>query len=302
MENKVLFKGIYPALISPVDENGKIKVKELRELLRWESSFGVNGYYLCGSTGEGFLLKAEERKKLLETVLEEVGDKLDVIANTGAVDLPTTIELTKHAHNLKADAVSSVPPIYYIYGENEIFDYYKTLAEVAEGTPLLLYVYGSNGSLSIEMIKRLMNIDNVIGLKWTNPNYYAMHQMKNINNGNINVINGPDETLISGLVEGADAGIGTTYNIMPGLFVDLYKNFKSGNIEKAMQIQRAITSVITIMIEHHAIASTKAMLNAIGHNVGQCIKPLRQIDLNERKLIMEQAQKFIDFEQQTLRH
>lgn len=300
MKNNVLFKGIMPALVSPVDENGKVKEKELRDILRWESSFGVHGFYLCGSTGEGFHLTNEARKKILDITLEEVGGKLSVICNTGAVRLEDTLELTKYAHDAGADAVSAVPPIYYLYGEKEVFDYYKTIADTAEGTPFLVYSYGSK-IVSYETVKQYLTIDNIIGLKWTNPDYYTMLKIKMLNGGNVNVINGPDETLICGLAAGADGGIGTTYNVMPGAFVELYNSFRSGNIEHAIKCQHAITSVINIMIDHHAITSTKAILTGLGFDVGQCTKPLRQFDDAEIKQIMDECAQFIDFKTQKLK-
>ncbi|MBQ0125175.1 MAG: dihydrodipicolinate synthase family protein [Clostridiales bacterium] len=299
MENNILFRGIMPALVSPVDENGKIKESAVREIMRWQLSQGVDGFYLSGSTGEGFLLRPEERMKLLETALEEAGSKAKIIVHTGAIDLPTTLELTRHASDAGADAVSSVSPIYFQYGEDEIFNYYKAMADAACGTPLLMYCYGT-GKLSFDMVKRLMSIDNIIGLKWTFQDYYTLIRIKNINGGNINVINGPDESLICGLAAGADAGIGTTYNVMPKLFVELYREFKAGNIENAMKIQKALTSVIEVMLKYQVIAAAKAMLCELGFDAGQCNKPIRQLDSDERVALMREASEFVDFKEQKI--
>lgn len=300
MENKVLFHGILPAMITPVDENGKLKEKVLRDLLRWEIAQGVNGFYLCGSTGEGFLTSPDVRKQMLEITLDETrGKGLSVITHTGAIDLKTTLDLTRHAHEAGADAVSSVPPIYFIYGENEIVDYYRAMADAACGTPLLMYGYGA-AKLSFELVEKILEIENVIGIKWTFPDYYTMLRIKALNGGNVNVINGPDESLICGLAAGADAGIGTTYNVMPKLFCDLYREFKAGNVAAATALQQKISAVITVMIRYHAIAATKAMLTEMGFDVGQCQKPLRQISADERKALMREVSGIIDFREQKI--
>ena len=300
MKNNILFRGIMPAFISPVDEAGNVKVKETEKLIKWQLSQGVHGFYLCGSTGEGLLLKPSTRKELLEVVLDAVGGKAPVITHVGAIDLPTTLELAEHARKAGADAVSSIPPIYFQYGEKEVIEYYKTLAATAE-IPLVMYGVGlANTKLSVALVEKLMEIENIIGIKWTYPDYYSMGLLKEINGGNINVINGPDEMLICGLAIGADAGIGTTYNVMPKLFVELYDAFKSGRVEEAKNIQLAINRVLTILVKYQAIASTKALLTDMGFDVGQCTKPLHQIDDAERAAFLKEVHGIIDFEKQVI--
>ena len=299
LENNILFRGIMPALVSPVDDNGNVLVKETEKLVKWQLSQGVNGFYICGSTGEGLLLKPETRKELLEVVVGAAEGK-PVISHVGAIDLPTTLDLAAHARKAGAAAVSSIPPIYFAYGENEVIDYYKAVAGAAE-IPLVMYGVGlANTKLSVSLVEKLMQVENIIGIKWTYPDYYAMGCLKDINGGNINVINGPDEMLVCGLAIGADAGIGTTYNVMPALFVRLYNAFNAGKVDEARKIQQAINRVITVILKYNGIASTKVLLESMGFEVGQCTKPLRRLTAEERASFLKEVSGFIDFEKQTL--
>lgn len=298
LKNRILFRGILPALVSPLSEDGNILVKETEKLVRWQLSQGVNGFYVCGSTGEGLLLEKKTREKLLEVVLDAVEGKVPVIAHIGAIDLPTTLELAGHAKRAGAAAISSIPPIYFQYGENEVIEYYKTIAAAAE-IPLVMYGVGlANTKLTVSLVEKLMEVENIIGIKWTYPDYYSMGLLKMIHNGNINVINGPDEMLVCGLAIGADAGIGTTYNVMPGLFVKLYDAYQSGQVEEAKKLQQMINRVITVLIKYHAIASTKELLCHMGFDVGKCTRPLRHLSEEERHIFLDEVSGIIDFEQQ----
>ena len=300
LEQNILFHGILPALVSPVTDEGDILVKETEKLVRWQLSQGVNGFYICGSTGEGLLLKKETRKKLLEVVLDAVEGKVPVITHVGAIDLPTTLELAVHAKHTGAAAVSSIPPIYFQYGEKEVIDYYKEVAAAAE-IPLVMYGVGlANTKLTVSLVEELMKVENIIGIKWTYPDYYSMGLLKNINDGNINVINGPDEMLICGLAIGADAGIGTTYNVMPGLFVRLYDTYRNGQVEEAKALQQTINRVITVLIKYQAITATKELLCHMGFAVGQCTKPLRRLTEEERAAFLSEVSGIVDFEKQTI--
>ena len=300
MKQNILFRGILPALVSPVSEDGEVLVGETERLVKWQMSEGVNGFYICGSTGEGLLLKKETRKKLLEVVLDAVQGKVPVITHVGAIDLPTTLELAVHAREAGAAAVSSIPPIYFQYGEKEVIEYYKQIAAAAE-IPLVMYGVGlANTKLTVSLVEELMKVENIIGIKWTYPDYYSMGLLKNINGGNINVINGPDEMLVCGLAIGADAGIGTTYNVMPGLFVKLYDAYRNGRVERAKTLQQTINRVITVLIQYHAIASTKELLCHMGFEVGQCTKPLRRLTAEEREAFLAEVSGIVDFEQQEI--
>lgn len=300
MKQNILFRGILPALVSPVSEDGEVLVGETERLVKWQMSEGVNGFYICGSTGEGLLLKKETRKKLLEVVLDAVQGKVPVITHVGAIDLPTTLELAVHAREAGAAAVSSIPPIYFQYGEREVIEYYKQIAAAAE-IPLVMYGVGlANTKLTVSLVEELMKVENIIGIKWTYPDYYSMGLLKNINGGNINVINGPDEMLICGLAIGADAGIGTTYNVMPGLFVKLYDAYRNGRVERAKTLQQTINRVITVLIQYHAIASTKELLCHMGFEVGRCTKPLRRLTAEEREAFLAEVSGIVDFERQEI--
>ena len=116
-------EGIYAALITPMDASGAVSFNALRKIVRWQLNQGVEGFYLCGSSGEGLLLSLDERKKIAEEVINEVGGVVPVIIHTGTIRTADVIELSKHAENAGAEAVSMIPPYYYNFffrGDNTL--------------------------------------------------------------------------------------------------------------------------------------------------------------------------------------
>lgn len=283
----VLFTGVLSALATPLRENGDIEEDTARRLIRWQLDCGMDGFYVCGATGEGIVLKPSARKRLAEIAVAEAKGRGAVINHVGAVDLRTAVELAEHAAKIGVDAISSVPPFYYGYGLREITLYYTELTR-ASGLPALIYASPQAGTVfSRDMVAALMEVGGIIGLKWTNPDYYSMGRIKQINGGNINVLNGPDETLLCGLCMGADGGIGATYNVMPELFVGLYRCFKEGRLEEARALQTKINRMIELLLEFGVLPGIKEILSALDFAMGYCTPPIKRFTDAERAAFFE---------------
>jgi N-acetylneuraminate lyase len=271
---KVLFTGVMSALASPLRKDGGVNEEAASKLMRWQLDAGLAGFYVCGATGEGVVMRPEARKRLTEIAVEEAKGRGAVIAHVGAVDMVTAIDLAAHAADAGVDAISSVPPFFYSYGLPDIAQYYAALTE-ASGLPTLIYASPMAGTVfSRDMVAALMKIPGIIGLKWTNPDYYAMSRIKQL--GDINVINGPDETLLCGLCMGADGGIGSTYNVMPEVFSALYRHFKAGRLEEARAAQAKANRVIDVLLEFGLLPGIKEMLALLGFDMGYCTMPMQR--------------------------
>lgn len=302
MSNKQ-FKGIMPALITPFYEDGSVREDAVRKLIDYQLSMGAKGFYICGSTGEGPASSEATRMQMAKCVCEHIASKnLDpkpvVINHVGAPDALSAQRLAKHAQEVGCDAISSVPPtFYYNYSEDEIFEYYKALNDACD-LPLLVYATGMFKQADVSpFIDRLMKLKNVIGLKFTRYNYYEMRKVIELNGGDINVINGPDEMLICGLTMGADAGIGSTYNVMTGQFVELYRRFTSGDFEGARQMQYKINHCVSVLIKHGVFPSIKAILNKQGFDVGYSAFPGKRYTPEQEAALMKDLDEIHFFEE-----
>lgn len=299
MNENVKFSGVMSALVSCIDDQGNVKEDSMKRLMNWHMDAGLGGFYLCGGTGEGPVLQMETRMRIAEVAKETARPGTKLIAHVGAIDLTTAKKLARHAGEIGMDAISSVPPFFFHYGEKEIADYYRALAD-ASGLPVLMYASPLSGvNITWDMVDRLMDIPGMIGLKWTSYDYFTMHRIKSLRGGNINVINGSDECLLCGLTMGADGGIGATYNVMPKLFAEIYRSYQDGDMETARAAQFKANKLIEILLKFGVVCGIKDMLGMIGYDCGEQVYPQKRFTEEERAAFRA-ALKAIRYEEEYL--
>ncbi|NMP36868.1 MAG: hypothetical protein GX051_01890 [Clostridiales bacterium] len=272
--SNILLKGIYPALVTPLNDDGTVKKESVGAIMEHNFKNGALGYYICGTTGEGPVMTLEQRMKTAAAAVEANAGRGLIINHIGAASPFDALELARHSGEIGCDAISSVVPnFFYKYSDNEILEYYKRIAD-ASGLPVIAYAQSMlAGADVVSFMDKLMKIDGVIGVKFTLTDFYSMGRIKALNGGDINVINGPDEMLICGLSMGADAGIGSTYNVMCKQYCALYEAFGRGDTDAARALQRKINRVVEIIIRHGVIRTIKFMLCEQGMDAGSVMFP-----------------------------
>ncbi len=278
------WKGIIPAMITPYDENGAIDEGRTRRLTRHLLDRGVTGLYLCGSTGEGFLQSIDERKQVLEFVLDEAKGKAVVIAQVGTMDTASSVELTRHAARAGADAVSAVAPFYYKHRPQEIRNHYLDIVRAAD-IPLIIYHFPdfTGVTATSSFYAELSKIDGIIGVKYTSKDTFELQQIIEACGDDFLVFNGPDECLLAGLATGCCGAIGSTYNIMPDIFVRLFRAFSEGRLGDARSMQAEANRVIAELLKYDFIAFEREILRLQGVSVGAPRKPIQQLSSEQRR-------------------
>lgn len=270
-------KGIYSALITPYCQDGSVNYREIRRMVRSQADRGLTGFYVCGSTGEAFLLTLEERKKILEAVAGEVGGQAKIIAHVGNIGSALTEDLARHAKACGVDAVSAITPFYYQFSSQEIVSYYEDLANAVELPTVVYHFPGQTGvSLSPGQLDELAKNPYIAGVKFTSLDLFTLERIKQ-NHPELCVFNGHDEVLAYGLEAGADGGIGSTYNIMPQLYRELYDSFENGDRAQAQRLQHKANDVIAVLCKYGAVQGVKAVLELQGFQCGACRKPFRPL-------------------------
>lgn len=276
--DRIVFEGIIPALVTPVNEDGSIRAQTTRNLVKGLSGTGITGFYILGGTGEGVALDRDVRMEFAETVMDCLPEGLQVVDHIAAADLPTVKLLARHARRAGVHGIASVPPFFYKYNEAGIIDYYRAMSDASEGLPMLVYASPLVGEpLPLSTVEKLLDIPGFVGMKYTNSDYYRLSRYKKLAGGDINIINGPDETCALGLLMGADGAIGSTYNNMPRTFVGIYNAVRSGDIARAMELQRKANEIIEILLRFNVVAAVKAALELEGYDIGGTVRPLPEI-------------------------
>ncbi len=289
-----MFSGIIPALCTTFTPQDDVDTSALCELIEFLLGCHVDGFYVGGSTGEGLLMTEPERRLVAETVTRQVAGRAPVIIHVGALATSVSERLARHARQVNADAVASVPPFYYAVGRRGIETHYRRIA--AAGLPLYLYNIPSatQVDLNAQFVYELYQEEVVQGMKYTSYDQLGFREIIERCGPGLNLLSGPDEMLLPFLMMGAHGGIGTTYNIVPELFVDLYAAWQAGDVERMQQRQFQIDRVILAVRDFGVIPAVKVALRMRGLDSGGPRMPLMPLT-EEQEAQLEAALRAIDF-------
>ena len=267
------FEGIYPAAVSPRDSEGEFSEKAMELLVTRLYEADVNGLYMCGNTGEGYLMTPAERKQAAEISVAGSDGKGKVVIHVGAPAERDALELAKHAAEIGADAISSLPPYVQGYKFEEILAYYSHLAEVS-GLPTFVYYIPvvTHQEFSLAQVDEMLGLDGVAGLKFTNHNLFLMEGILQ-SSYSPHVFNGHDEVMLAGLAMGAQGGIGSFYNLMPRNFVGIYEAVKQQDLAAGRQLQSEVNQMIRIAQQYGMHGTIRAVLKWQGIDCGDPVLP-----------------------------
>jgi len=276
----VTLKGVMPALLTPFNHQQQLDTQSLRQLVQFNIAQGVDGLYVGGSTGEAFVQSSAERQEVLEIVAEEAKGKVTLIAHVGTVSTHESQQLAQAASRFGYDAVSAVTPFYYPFSFEEHCDHYRAIIDSAEGLPMVVYNIPalSGVKLSLDQINTLVTLPGVGALKQTSGDLFQMEQIRRAH-PDLVLYNGYDEIFASGLLAGADGGIGSTYNIMGWRYQGIVKALKEGDIATAQALQTKCNEVIDLLIKVGVFRGLKTVLHYMGViEVPLCRKPFAPVD------------------------
>ena len=273
-------RGVMPALLTPFDAQQYIDRASLRRLVRFNIEQGVDGVYVGGSTGEAFVQSLSEREEVLEIVAEEAKGKITLIAHVGCVSTAESQQLAAAAKRYGFDAVSAVTPFYYPFSFEEHCDHYRAIIDSADGIPMVVYNIPalSGVKLTLEQINQLVTLPGVGALKQTSGDLYQMEQIRRAH-PELVLYNGYDEIFASGLLAGADGGIGSTYNIMAWRYLGIVQALKEGDTAKAQQLQHECNKVIDLLVKVGVFRGLKTVLQYMDVlSVPLCRKPFAPVE------------------------
>ncbi len=297
MKSLEKYKGIIPAFYACYDEQGDVSPERVQRFTEYLIRKGVQGLYVCGSSGECIYQSVEERKIVLENVMKVAKGKITVIAHVACNNTRDSIVLAKHAEEQGVDAIAAIPPIYFHLPEYSIADYWNTISAAAPNTDFIIYNIPqlAGVALTTKLYREMLKNERVIGVKNSSMPVQDIQSFKAISGENSIVFNGPDEQLAGGLGMGADAGIGGTYAVMPELYLAIYQAVQEGRNKEAMDIQFKADEIIGEMCSCHGnlYAVMKEILRMNGMELGSVRSPLSGIIAEDIPQI-EKCKKLID--------
>lgn len=240
------FGGLWPAMVTPVAADGSPNLAVCEQLVELFVREGLDGIYLLGSTGQWPLFHLDERKAIAAAVVRASAGRIPVMVHVGSVSTADAEELSKHAEQIGADAVSAVAPIYYKCPQTALFEHYRRIAS-ASSLPFFAYHLSSTSTSDInprEYVDRLLALPNITGMKITDHDLYPFGLIHGFAGERLQLFSGADEMMCHAVLGGAVGAIGTFYNVWGNASQAARKATVSGDIATGrafmLRLQRAI--------------------------------------------------------------
>ena len=221
MKNLDKYKGVIPAFYACYDSEGNVSPAGVQALTKYFVDKGVKGVYVNGSSGECIYQSVEDRKIILENVMQAAEGKLTVIAHVACNNTKDSMELAKHAESVGVDAIAAIPPIYFHLPTYAIAKYWNDISAAAPNTDFVIYNIPqlAGVALTMDLFAEMRKNPRVIGVKNSSMPVQDIQMFKQEAGEDYIIFNGPDEQFISGRVIGAEGAIGGTYGVMPELIL-----------------------------------------------------------------------------------
>jgi 4-hydroxy-tetrahydrodipicolinate synthase len=289
-------RGIMPALVTPFASDEEIDEEGLRRLVRYVLPH-VNAVVPVGTTGEFVYLSEDEKRRVIDVTIDEVGGKVPVIAGTGCTSTRDTIALTEYARDAGAAAALVVSPFYLKPTFNEVYEHYEAVSKV--GLPIILYNIPQCSGTHYRWwtAEGMAYLDNVVGIKDSAPDVPFLTALFEKVKGQIAIICGYDEIVMAALAAGADGAILATANLIPDIWQEIYGHVTAGRIFEAQERQREIQRLVRIVARCGSTQAVKEGLRAMGIQVGNSRHPImpggafRREDYEELRLQLEELGK-----------
>ncbi|MCC9658639.1 dihydrodipicolinate synthase family protein [Rhodopirellula halodulae] len=280
--------GLIAATYTPMHPNGDLNLEVVPSLVDHLMRSGISGLYVCGSTGEGMSLTTGERQQLAGAFVDAANDRVPVIVQVGHNSLRDARELAAHAESIGAHAISATCPSYYkIADSDSLVDCMCEVATAAPETPFYYYHIPALTGSSVVMPEFLRlateRMPTLRGLKYTDTKLHEFMACKNATSDDLDVVWGCDEMLLGALATGANAAIGSTYNIAANIYQRVIKSFAASDFDHARKWQLRAVEVIRVMGQFPFHPATKAVLEMQGVLVGPCRLPLGRLSETQLK-------------------
>jgi N-acetylneuraminate lyase len=280
-------KGFISAPFTPMHENGSVNLPKIKEFADFYVRNGVDGAFICGTSGEGFLLSQDERKKVAEKWVESSPPDFKPIVHVGGPGVNDCKVLAKHASEIGAYGIGTIAPVFFKPARvKELVDYCAALASAAPELPFYFYHMPGYTGVALSMVEFLEQsydrIPNLAGIKYTHENLYEFNQCMLLKDGHFDMLHGQDETLLAGLALGATGGVGGTYNHMMGTYIELKAAFDAGDLKTAQNLQARSQAFINVLVRYRGnVVGGKRIMKFLGLDLGPNRIPIQNITPEE---------------------
>ncbi len=293
--------GLIDAPFTPLDERGNVNYGPIEAYAALLARNGLRGVFINGSSGEGYLLSDDERRRLAERWMDVVPQGFKVIVHVGSTCVAASRSLAEHAAAIGAWGIGTMaPPFPKVNRIDELVDYCAEIAAGAPELPFYFYHIPAFNGAYLPMVDFLRAVDgripNFAGIKYTYESLYEYNQCRLYGGGKFDMLHGQDETLLPSLaMGGARGGICGTTNYNAPCLTGILDAWAAGDLARARALQNYAQDVINVICHYRGnIVAGKRIMKLIGLDLGRNRTPFQNMT-DEEEARMRAELEAIDF-------
>jgi 4-hydroxy-tetrahydrodipicolinate synthase len=285
--------GVIATVPTPFNNDYSIDYAGLRNIVRGLCDDGVHGLLVCGSGGEFGSLTSEEREKIAEITIAEVGDRVPVIVHVGHSNMFETVRLAEHAQKIGASAIMCLPPYLLAPTQEDMYEYFSALAKRVD-----IDVVGYNNPRQVSIT---IDATTIIHLAKSGAIRYVKDSVRNLRHtsdviqgvgDSMVVLSGETDLFLPILALGGKGGITIPASIVPRKIIDLYDAFVKGDLERARKVHYQVMELVHVLGSEGKVNSCmKAALRIQGRPGGPMRPPISDVSENCKQQLREVLKK-----------
>ena len=271
-----LLKGIYVPIITPVTEDEKVDVERLRKQVNYIIEKGVHGILAHGSNGEFYMFDDDDYELITRTIVEETKGRVPVLMGIGAIRTSKAVRLAQMGKRIGVDGLSVLQPMFLKPTDEELFLYFKEIADSVGDLPVLLYNNPRIGyTISADLVEKVAKeVNNIVGMKDSSGDInQLMEFIRRTRNLEFKVFGGKDTMIYVSLAVGGVGAVCSTANMFPEIVTEIYNKYIEGDLKGALDLQYRFNPVRMAQDKASFPVATKDMANINGMKVGNPVKP-----------------------------
>ena len=284
------FEGVYPAIITPMTSEGEVNEQAFRQVMEWNIEAGVDGFWVAGGTGESVLLDDDENMRIAEIAADQNRGRAKNIMHVGAPSTRRAAKLAQNAARAGVEAICCVPPFFYPPTDEAVVEHYRVVAGAAD---LPLFVYNLPQSTGVEITPELMQriqdrVPQLKGLKHSAPTFPNVRDFARMG---LDCLIGNSRVMLPALTIGATGCVDAPPGIAPEVFVELWRAWQAGDLQRATAAQDKGSDVGAIVTEFGLFGTTKTIIGErLGIDCGDPRPPSLPLTADQRAQVLARAE------------
>ena len=282
------FAGIFPYLVTPIDQSGNLKEDVLRDLVNHLISKGVHGLTPLGSTGEGAYFAWEVKKKVIDVVVKAAKGHVPVIAGVNEMTTHGAVKQAIATEQAGADGILAVLPTYFPLADIHVVEHFRAIAR-AVSCPVVLYTNPkfAKWDFTIPMLEELAEEPNIRYLKDASGNTGKLLSIANTLQDRIKIFSASAHVPVFVFMIGGVGWMAGPACLIPEQCVNLFNMAREKRWEEAFELQKTLWSLNVAFQNYSLAACVKAGLEMQGFPVGSPLPPQRQLDEEGKKIVSQ---------------